>query len=152
MKPRANPYANPDLVKPLIEFGNAVDQMGLEASLLDLVKIRSSQINGCAICLDMHVRDARQRGESEERIYMLDAWRESTLYSERERAALCWTEALTRLPETRAPDDAYQVLESQFDEQEQVKLTMLINVINSFNRFGVGFRLRPSRHAARQAA
>ena len=153
MTTRLNPYAaGPELVKPLIDFANAVDAAGLEPSLMELVKIRASQINGCAVCLDMHARDARQAGETEERLFMLDAWRETRLFSPRERAALAWTEALTRLSETRAPDADYEAMAAQFSDAEQVNLTLLIGVINSFNRIGVGFRVAPLRHAARQAA
>ncbi len=107
---------------------------------MELVKIRASQINGCAFCLDMHTVAARKRGETEQRLYLLDAWSDSPLYSERERAALAWTEALTRLPETRAPDDVYQALKAQFTEEEQVTLTLLIVAINGWNRIQVGFR------------
>jgi AhpD family alkylhydroperoxidase len=109
--------------------------------LLELVKIRASQINKCAFCLHMHTRDARKGGESEERIYLLEAWRESPLYTERERAALAWTEALTLLPQTGAPDDVYAALTAQFSEPEIAKLTLAIGAINMWNRFGVGFHL-----------
>lgn len=153
MTNRLNPYASaPDLMKLLVEFGNAVEQSGLEASLMELVKIRASQINGCAICLHMHTRDARKLGESEERIFMLDAWRESPLYSGRERAALAWTEALTRVAETHVPDDVYQALAPHFTAEEQVKLTLMVTVINGFNRVGVGFRMGHPVAAGRQAA
>ena len=107
---------------------------------MDLVVTRASQINGCAFCLDMHTSDARKRGETEQRLYLLDAWRDSPLYSERERAALAWTEALTLLAETRAPDDVYEALKAQFSDEEQVKLTLLIVAINGWNRIQVGFR------------
>ena len=107
---------------------------------MDLVVTRASQINGCAFCLDMHTADARKRGETEQRLYLLDAWRNSPLFSDRERAALAWTEALTLLPQTRAPDDVYQALKAQFSEEEQVKLTLLIVAINGWNRIQVGFR------------
>ena len=153
MTSRLNPYAtSPALMKLLIDFGNAVEQSGLEASLIELVKIRASQINGCAVCLHMHTSDARKMGETEERIFMLDAWRESPLYSARERAALDWTEALTRVSETHAPDAVYQALEPHFTPEEQVKLTMMIVVINGFNRVGVGYRMGHAVAAARQAA
>jgi AhpD family alkylhydroperoxidase len=141
---RANPYAaNYALMKPLIDYAMSVQALGLEPSLMELVKIRASQINGCAVCLHMHAEEARKQGETEDRILMLDAWDECGFYSAREKAALAWTEALTRLSETRAPDGAYNVMAAQFSEEEQVKLTLLINVINSFNRFGVGFRVAP---------
>jgi AhpD family alkylhydroperoxidase len=113
----------------------------LEESLMDLVVTRASQINGCAFCLDMHTADARKRGEMEQRLYLLDAWRDSPLYSDRERAALAWTEALTVLHETRVPDDAYETLKAEFSEEEQVKLTLLIVAINGWNRINVGFRV-----------
>jgi AhpD family alkylhydroperoxidase len=144
MTQRPNPYAaHYGLMKPLIDYAMSVQALGLEPSLMKLVKIRASQINGCAVCLHMHAEEARKQGEAEDRILMLDAWDECDLYSEREKAALTWTEALTRLSETRAPDAAYKAMAAQFSEEEQVKLTLLINVINSFNRFGVGFRVAP---------
>nr|QKW93892.1 alkyl hydroperoxide reductase ahpD [Vitiosangium cumulatum] len=160
MTQRLNPFASPgvmkpqiaNLMKPLIDFGTTVVQNGLEPSLMELVKIRASQLNGCAICLHMHTQEARKRGETEERLYLLDAWRESPLYSARERAALGWTDALTLVAETHAPDEAYQALQAQFTEEEQVKLTLLITAINSFNRFGVGFRLGHPVRTERSAA
>jgi AhpD family alkylhydroperoxidase len=122
------------------DFGMGVLKQGLENSLMDLVKIRASQINGCAVCLHMHTETARKEGEIEERLYLLDAWRESPLYTKRERAALAWTEALTLVSETHAPDDVYESLEAQFTAEEQVKLTLLIVTINGWNRLQVGFR------------
>jgi len=150
MTSRANPYAALDLVKPLIDYGTTI-QGRLEPSLGHLVKIRASQINGCAMCLNMHTQEARKDGESEQRIFLLEAWRESPLYSDRERAALGWTEALVRLPETRAPDEAYAAVEAQFTEAERVNLTLLIGVIMSFNQLGVGFRIRDPVAAAKAA-
>ena len=145
MTARLNPYANMKLVQPYIDYAKSLAaNSGLEPSLLELVKIRASQINGCAICLHMHTQEARRAGESEERIYMLDAWKESSLYNPRERAALAWTEALTRLTETGAPDADYQIMADQFSPDEQVNLTMAIVVINGFNRLGVGFRVSPA--------
>jgi len=128
----------PDISLPLL--GEHRKGSGLEPGLIELIKTRASQINGCAYCLHMHTRDARARGESEERLYLLDTWRESPLYTDRERAALAWTEALTLLPETRAPDDVYGALKAQFSEEEQVTLTLLIVAINGWNRIQVGFR------------
>jgi AhpD family alkylhydroperoxidase len=145
MTHRTNPYATPELmglVAPLIEYSRTVESMGLEPALLELVKIRASQINGCGVCLNMHTQDARRAGESEQRIFMLDAWRESPLYTDRERAALAWTETLTRLSETHAPDEEYALMAAQFTPGEQVKLTLEISVINSFNRLGAGFRVK----------
>jgi AhpD family alkylhydroperoxidase len=153
MTDRINPFAAaPDLMKLLVGFGQAVVAEGLEPSLMELVKIRASQINGCAVCLSMHATEARRNGEREERLYMLDAWRESGLYTDRERAALAWTEALTRLTETRAPDADYAAVQAQFSDEEQARLTLLICVINSFNRVGVGYRMGPIAAAAQQAA
>lgn len=141
MTPRLNPFAAaPAPMRSWLDFGKGILQSGLEDSLMELVKIRASQINGCAFCLHMHTRDARARGEPEERLYLLDAWRESPLYSERERAALGWTEALTLVSETHAPDNSYQALQAQFTEEEQVTLTLLIVAINGWNRLQVGFR------------
>ena len=141
MTPRLNPFAAaPAPMQSWLEFGKDILQSGLEDSLMELVKIRASQINGCAFCLHMHTLEARARGETEERLYLLDAWRESPLYSERERAALAWTEALTLVSETHAPDHVYQALQAQFTEEEQVKLTLLIVAINGWNRVQVGFR------------
>jgi len=151
MKSRINPYANLDLVKPLIDYAHTVEGR-LEPSLAKLVEIRASQINGCAQCLSMHTAEARAAGERDERIMMLDAWHESTLYTDRERAALGWTDALTRLSATRAPDDAYAAVEAQFTEAERVNLTMMIGCINAFNMLGVGFRIRPPTHAKATAA
>lgn len=141
MTPRLNPFAAaPAPMRSWLDFGKGLLQGGLEENLMELVKIRASQINGCAFCLHMHTRDARARGETEERLYLLDAWRESPLYSERERAALGWTEALTLVSETHAPDDVYLALQAQFTEEEQVRLTLLIVAINGWNRIQVGFR------------
>jgi AhpD family alkylhydroperoxidase len=133
--------ASPATYQALLALQAAVDKSGLEKPLLELVKIRASQINKCAYCLHMHTRDARKGGESEERIYLIDAWHESPLYTERERAALAWTEALTLLPETGAPDDVYAQVAAQFSEAEIASLTLAIGAINIWNRFGVGYRL-----------
>jgi AhpD family alkylhydroperoxidase len=141
MQARLNyPKASPATYKALLALQATVDQCGLERPLLELVKIRAAQINRCAFCLHMHTRDARKAGVSEERIYLLDAWQESPLYTERERAALAWTEALT-LPETGAPDEVYAEVAAQFSEAEIVSLTLAIGAINLWNRFGVGFQL-----------
>lgn len=117
-----------------------IQQCGLEKSLIELVKMRASQINGCAFCLHMHTTDARAEGETEERLYLLDAWRESTLYSERERAALAWTEAVTLVSQTHVPDDVFEAARKQFSEEELVKLTLLIVTINGWNRIAISFR------------
>ncbi len=143
MTGRFNPYVDTfDLVKPYIDFALTTQQTsGLEPTLMELVKVRASQINKCAFCLHMHTKEARRLGETEERLYMLDAWRESPLYSAREKAALAWTEALTRLSEVGFSEDAYESLWAQFTQEEQVKLTMMVVVINGFNRLGVGFQV-----------
>jgi AhpD family alkylhydroperoxidase len=152
MSHRPNPYeAAPGLMQQWIAAAQAITKDGLEPSLKELVKIRASQINGCAICLDMHIREARAAGETEERIYMLNSWHESDLYSAREKAALAWTESLTRLHQTGAPEADYDMMAAQFSQEEQVQLTMSIAVINAFNKFGVGFRVPPMK-AVRRAA
>ncbi len=149
MTARMNPYVKHfGLVKPLIDLGKTVQGYGLEENLMKLVEIRASQINGCGVCLDMHAKEARQAGETEERVLMLSAWRETTLYNEREKAALAWTEALTRLPEKGAPDEVYEAVQAQFSEKEQIALTLMVGVINSFNRIGVGFHVPPIAAAA----
>ena len=141
MKRRLNAFAAaPSLMQQWLDFGDAIHKSGLDDSLMELLKIRASQINGCAMCLHMHTADARKQGETEERLYLLDAWRESPLYTPRERAALAWTEALTLVAETRAPDEVYEELRAHFTEQEQVNLTLLIVAINGWNRLNVGFR------------
>jgi AhpD family alkylhydroperoxidase len=150
MQPRLNPYeVAPEAIKPMLTLEESVVASGLEKSLIHLVKTRASQINGCAFCIHMHTREARRDGESEERLYLLDAWRESPLYTPRERAALGWTEALTRIAETHAPDEDYDALGPHFDDKEKVKVTMAIMAINAWNRLAIGFR---SRHPVRKAA
>jgi len=142
---RLNPWtAAPEQMQRLVDFAVAADEGPIEHSLQHLVKIRASQINGCAVCLHMHAGDARKAGETETRVYMLDAWHEAPIYTDREKAALAWTEALTRLAETRAPDEAYAAVTAQFNDEEVVALTILISNINTFNRFGVGFRVAPT--------
>jgi AhpD family alkylhydroperoxidase len=131
-----------------------VRRCGLDHSLLEFVKLRASQINGCAYCIDMHTKELRADGESEQRLYLLDAWRESPFYSERERAALAWTEALTLVTDGHVPDDVYQLARAQFGEEELVNLTMAIVAINGANRLNIAFRTVPGsyRPAARHAA
>lgn len=141
MQPRLDFYkASPDAAKAMLALEAAVKSLGLEPSLLELVKLRASQINGCAYCVDMHSRDARKHGESERRLYAITVWRETPFFTERERAALAWTDALTRISETSAPDADYEWLSSQFTERERVDLTLAINAINSWNRLAIGFR------------
>lgn len=153
MQPRINPYkAAPEMMEALGALENAVRASGLERSLIELVKIRASQINGCAFCLHMHTRDARAHGETEERLYLLDAWREAQLYSERERAALAWTQAVTLVAQTRVPAAVYDEVRRHFDEAELVKLTLLVATINAWNRIAISFRSVPTRKAAPAAA
>jgi AhpD family alkylhydroperoxidase len=133
----------PVAYKAMIGLQNAVEKSGLEHSLLELVKMRASQINGCAFCIAMHSADARKAGESEARLYLLDAWRETPLYSERERAALAWTEALTLITQGHAPDDIYEEVRRQFSDAELASLTMAIVAINSWNRIAISSRLAP---------
>jgi AhpD family alkylhydroperoxidase len=141
MKPRLIPFnVAPQIMQAFVDFSTEMAKQGVEKSLAELVKIRASQLNHCAFCLHMHTREALAAGESELRLTMLAAWAESPLYTDRERAALAWTEALTLLPETAAPDDVYAELQAHFTPEEQVKLTMLIGIINAWNRFGAGFR------------
>lgn len=141
MTPRIDLFKSaPDAIKAMMGLETYVRASGLPASLMELVKMRASQLNGCAFCLDMHARDARKHGESEQRLYLLSAWRESPLFSDSERAALAWTEALTRLPDTGVPDATYDDLTRHFSEAEIVRLSMLIVAINGWNRLNVGVR------------
>jgi AhpD family alkylhydroperoxidase len=134
--------AAPDMMK---EWQKAMTQLSglanFDPTITELVKLRASNINGCANCINLHVLEARERGETEQRVYLLSAWQEAPCYSERERAALAWTDALTRLSEGRERASAYQALKAHFTEEEQVKLTMTINIINGYNRLAVGFGL-----------
>ena len=150
MKPHMNFYqAAPDTMKALGALEAQVQASGLEKSLIELVKTRASQINGCAYCISVHTADARKQGETEERLYLLNAWRESPLYTERERAALAWTEAVTLIAETHAPDDLYEDVRAHFSESETVNLTMLIGSINAWNRIAISFRaIHPVRAKA----
>ena len=119
---------------------------GLEPSLLELIKLRASQINGCAYCIDMHWKDARARGESEQRLYGLMAWRESPYYTERERAALAWTEAVTLIADNHVPDDLYEEVRQHFNEVELVNLTLALVAINGWNRLAISFRTEPGTY------
>jgi AhpD family alkylhydroperoxidase len=139
--------AAPDTYAAIRELDAMVRRSGLEPSLVELVKMRASQINGCAFCLDTHSKDARKHGETEQRLYLLNAWRETPYYSERERAALAWTECLTRLPTDGAPDALYQALEATFTAVEIANLTALIGVINVWNRIAVGLNYPMPRAA-----
>ncbi|MDZ4366939.1 MAG: carboxymuconolactone decarboxylase family protein [Afipia sp.] len=150
MKARLSPHkVAPDIMKALGALEAAVMASGLEKSLIELVKTRASQINGCAFCIHMHTRDARALGETEERLYVLSTWRESPLYTDRERAALAWTESVTLVSQTNVPDDVYEQLRGSFSDEEIVKLTMLVATINAWNRIAISFRfIHPVKTAA----
>ena len=130
----------PDAAKPLMALEERFQAGPLPHTLIELVKTRASQINGCAYCLHMHTSDALKDGERPERLFLLDAWRESRMYTPRERAALAWTESLTRIAETGAPDEDYDGLKPHFSPEEIVELTLLITTINAWNRLAIGFR------------
>jgi AhpD family alkylhydroperoxidase len=139
-------------IKPLFSLGAYLSRSTVEQSLLDLLAFRVSQINGCAYCLDMHSKDLRAHGETEQRLHMLDAWREAPLYTDRERAALAWAEAVTKLEKNNVPDDVYEEASQQFSEEELTDLTMAVIGINSWNRLNIAFRTpagdySPGQHA-----
>lgn len=142
----------PDLFQPMLDQEKLLKQSGLEHSLIDLVKLRASQINGCPFCINMHWRDAITQGERAERLYLLDAWQEASVYSEREAAALAWTEALTRIEESRAPDEVYEAVAEHFSPREQVALSLVICAINTWNRIAIGFRMPHRMPQAAKAA
>jgi AhpD family alkylhydroperoxidase len=143
----------PRALQAMLGLQRYVNESGLEHSLQELVKMRASQINGCAYCLDMHSKDARAAGETEQRLYMLDAWRESPVYTDRERAALEWTEAVTRVSEGHVPDSVYDVVRQHFSEEELVNLTLAVVAINGWNRLMISFRVEAgSYQPARKAA
>ena len=147
MPPRASyQKAAPDVLQGMLALSAVVQKSGLAPGLVDLVNQRVSQINGCAYCLDMHSKDLRARGETEQRIYMLSAWREvPDLYSARERAALAWAEAVTRLTDQEVPNEVYAQAAQEFSEKELAQLTLAVATINSWNRFNVAFRT-PAGH------
>ena len=130
----------PEAIKAMMGMEQAVKDMGLEPSLFHLIKLRASQINGCAYCIDMHNREARKDGETQQRLDLLSVWRETNFFNDREKAALAWTEALTLISETNAPDGEYEALAAVFDERERVAITLAIAAINGWNRFAIGFR------------
>jgi len=149
MNPRIDPRRiNPKVRQHLLALEAYVHGSGLDHRLLHLVKTRASQLNGCAHCLDMHTKDARADGESEQRLYTLDAWRETPFFDERERAALEWTEAVTLVAQTHVPDDVYERVKQHFTEQEMMDLTVAIGLINTWNRLNVAFRTVPGGYRA----
>jgi AhpD family alkylhydroperoxidase len=148
MKPRIDSrHVSPKVRQHLLAIEAYLHGSSLGARLLHLVKTRASQINGCAHCLDMHTKDARAEGESEQRLYSLDAWRETPFFDERERAALEWTEAVTLVADTRVPDEVYERVRRHFAEQELVDLTLAIANINTWNRLNVAFRTVPGTYS-----
>lgn len=130
----------PDAIKGLLEIEKYVEESGLDRAIFELVKYRASQINGCAYCMDMHTKDARAAGENEQRLYLLSGWKEAPFYSEQERAALAWTEALTMISQNDVPDSLYQQVQKYFDEKQLMALTMTIVAINGWNRLAIAFR------------
>ena len=149
MKARINlMHVNPGVIQAMLGLERQVHQAGLDHRLLDLVRMRASQINRCAYCLDMHSKDARAGGETEQRLYGLDAWRETPYYSARERAALEWTEALTLVSDSGVPDDVYDRVREQFSEDELVHLSLAIVAINGFNRLNIAARTVPGDYVA----
>jgi AhpD family alkylhydroperoxidase len=138
--------ASPEAYKAMVHMEGVVRRSGIDLKLLELIKIRASQLNGCAFCIDMHTKDARFKGESEQRIYALDAWRETPFYTEKERAVLAWTEAVTNIQIGHAPDAVYEVLRRNFSEEEIVNITLAITTINAWNRIAIGFRMVPGSY------
>jgi AhpD family alkylhydroperoxidase len=144
--------ASPQAEKAMMGLHTFVRNCGLDHSLLELVKLRASQLNGCAHCIDMHTKELRADGESEQRLYLLNAWRESPFYSDRERAALAWTEAVTLVAVSQVPDDLYEEARKQFSEEELVNLTMAVVAINGANRLNIAFRTVPGSYQVRRRA
>ena len=141
-----------DALKAMYGLEVYLRHSSIEPNLLHLIKFRVSQINGCAYCLDMHSKDLRAAGETEQRLYMLDAWRESPVYTDRERAALEWAEALTLVTEGHVPDEVFQIVKEQFSEKEIIDLTMAVVTINSWNRISIAFRTAPGTYQPGQHA
>jgi AhpD family alkylhydroperoxidase len=144
--------ASPQAEKAMMGLHMFVRNCGLDHSLLELVKLRASQLNGCAHCIDMHTKELRADGESEQRLYLLNAWRESPFYSDRERAALAWAEAVTLLPQSEVPDEVFEEAQKQFSDEELVNLTMALVAINGANRLNIAFRTVPGSHQVRRRA
>jgi len=141
MEPRIDyTKASPEAYKAMAQLESVVRHSTLDPKLVELVKIRASQLNGCAFCIDMHTKDARAKDETEQRIYALNAWRETPFFTDKERAALAWTEAITNIQQGHAPDEVYEAVRKEFDEKELVRLTFAITQINAWNRLAIGFR------------
>jgi AhpD family alkylhydroperoxidase len=144
MEPRLNFYkSGPEAMKAMSALEQQIARSGLEKSLIELVRLRASQINGCAYCIDVHTADARKAGESERRLSTLSVWRETPFFTDTERAALEWTESVTLVANTRVPDDVWNRVKDHFTPAEMVDLTLLVNTINSWNRFAIAFRKLP---------
>ena len=144
MEPRLDLYkTSPDATRAMLAFSAAAEKLGLEHSLLELVKLRASQINGCAFCVDMHTTDARKAGETDRRLHGVSVWRETPFFTPRERAALAWTEAVTQISTHGAPDELYAALAAEFSAKEQMDLTLAISMINCWNRLAISFRKMP---------
>ena len=141
--------ASPKAAKAIADLHAFVHDCGLERTLLELVKLRASQINGCAHCIDMHAKELRAAGEPEQRLYLLSAWRESPIYTDRERAALAWTEALTLVTDGHVPDAVYELARAQFSDEELVNLTIAVVAINGANRLNIAFRTVPGSYRPR---
>jgi AhpD family alkylhydroperoxidase len=153
MKQRMNFYEKGyNALKPLLSLGAYLSRSTIEEPLMELVSFRVSQINGCAYCLDMHSKDLRAKGETEQRLYMISAWREAPLFSNRERAALVWAEAVTKLENQDVPDEVYEEAMKEFSEQELVDLTMGVIAINAYNRLNVAFRTPSGNYVVGQHA
>lgn len=145
MKQRLDFYkASPEAIKAMLGLEERISKSGLEKPLVELVRLRASQINGCAFCVDMHTTDARKGGESDRRLATLSVWQETPFFTDRERAALAWTESLTLIAENHAPDSVWETVAPHFTEAELVDLTLLIGTINAWNRFAIGFRKLPA--------
>jgi AhpD family alkylhydroperoxidase len=146
MQPRIDRKVAPGAYQAMLGLETYLHQSGLELSLLHLIKLRASQINGCAYCIDMHWKDLRAIGENEQRLYGLDAWEESPYYTDRERAALAWTEAVTRVSESHVPDEVYEEVRPHFTEKELADLTLAVATINAWNRLAIAFRSEPGTY------
>jgi len=138
--------ASPKALQAMYGLETAVRSSGLERPLLELVKLRASQINGCAFCIDMHTREAHEAGESHRRLHLVGAWREAPFFTARERAALAWTEAVTRVADSHVPDDVFEQASQEFTETELVNLTLAVVAINGWNRFAISFRVPPPQN------
>jgi AhpD family alkylhydroperoxidase len=144
MRPRIDEHkASPQVLKAMMSLEATVESLGIEPLLLDLIEIRASQINGCAFCLDMHVKKAKSHGESDQRLYLLNAWREAPFYTDRERAALAWTESVTLVSQDHVPDEIFEQAHEHFSDSELVNLTLALVAINGWNRLCIAFRKTP---------